>query len=100
LAKALQRADRLAQGHLVAYGFPFAYPEMSGYLGGSGGVMGISTARAKVWSASWFLRRQVSRAAWMIDVMSGDEISKNAQMRQIDADGKHKRCDTPPLLQS
>ena len=36
------QATSLAQGHLVAFGLPFAYPEMSGVLGGSGGV--ISTA--------------------------------------------------------
>jgi CubicO group peptidase (beta-lactamase class C family) len=36
------QADHLAQGHIVAYGFPVAVSEMSGYLGGSGGV--ISTA--------------------------------------------------------
>lgn len=36
------QADHLAQGHVVAYGFPVAVSEMSGYLGGSGGV--VSTA--------------------------------------------------------
>lgn len=40
--EAHQKAGSLAQGHLVAFGLPFAYPEMSGVLGGSGGV--ISTA--------------------------------------------------------
>ena len=37
-----QRADTLAAGHLVAFGIPFRYPEMDGYLGGSSGV--ITTA--------------------------------------------------------
>ena len=40
--EATRQADRLAQGHLAAFGFPFPYPEMRGYLAGSGGV--ISTA--------------------------------------------------------
>lgn len=40
--QARQEADNLAQGHLVAFGLPFVYPEMSGVMGGSGGV--ISTA--------------------------------------------------------
>ena len=40
--EAYQRADNLAQGHLVAYGIPFARPELSGFLGGSSGV--ITTA--------------------------------------------------------
>jgi CubicO group peptidase (beta-lactamase class C family) len=38
----IQKADHLAQGHLVAFGIPFSYPEARGYLGGSGGV--ITTA--------------------------------------------------------
>lgn len=37
-----QRASRLAQGHLLAFGIPFAYPEADGYLGGSGGVISTS----------------------------------------------------------
>jgi CubicO group peptidase (beta-lactamase class C family) len=41
-AGATRRADGLAQGHLMAFGVPFPYPEMTGYLAGSGGV--ISTA--------------------------------------------------------
>jgi CubicO group peptidase (beta-lactamase class C family) len=40
--EAADRADQLAKGHLQAFGVAFPYPEMSGYLGGSGGV--ISTA--------------------------------------------------------
>jgi CubicO group peptidase (beta-lactamase class C family) len=40
--EAKQRADRLAQGYLIAYGTPFAANELTGYVGGSGGV--ISTA--------------------------------------------------------
>lgn len=39
---AMRQAATLAQGHLSAFGCAFAYGEMSGYLGGSGGV--ISTA--------------------------------------------------------
>jgi CubicO group peptidase (beta-lactamase class C family) len=39
---AMKKAATLAQGHLSAFGFAFACNEMSGYLGGSGGV--ISTA--------------------------------------------------------
>ncbi len=37
-----QKADHLAQGHLLAFGVPIASSEERGYLGGSGGV--ISTA--------------------------------------------------------
>jgi CubicO group peptidase (beta-lactamase class C family) len=40
--EAKQRADRLAQGYLIAYGIPIAANELTGYIGGSGGV--ISTA--------------------------------------------------------
>ena len=39
---AAQRASHLAQGHMVVYGLPLAVPELSGFLGGSGGV--VSTA--------------------------------------------------------
>jgi CubicO group peptidase (beta-lactamase class C family) len=42
MTEAQQQADRLALGHLMAYAIPFAYPELSGYLGGHGGI--ISTA--------------------------------------------------------
>lgn len=41
-AEAFQGATNMAQGHLMAFGLPFAYPEMSGYVGGSSGI--ISTA--------------------------------------------------------
>jgi CubicO group peptidase (beta-lactamase class C family) len=41
-SEALQQATHLAQGHLMAFGIPVATPELSGYLGGSSGV--ISTA--------------------------------------------------------
>lgn len=41
-AETAQKATKLAQGHLVAYGIPFPAAEEQGYLGGSGGV--ISTA--------------------------------------------------------
>ena len=41
-ADAFQGATNMAQGHLMAFGLPFAYPEMSGYVGGSSGI--ISTA--------------------------------------------------------
>jgi CubicO group peptidase (beta-lactamase class C family) len=41
-ADAFQGATNMAQGHLMAFGLPFAYPEMSGYLSGSSGI--ISTA--------------------------------------------------------
>lgn len=37
-----QRAEKLAQGHLLAFGLPIASAEETGYLGGSSGV--ISTA--------------------------------------------------------
>ena len=39
---AAKRAKLLAQGHIVIYGVPLAMPELSGLLGGSGGV--VSTA--------------------------------------------------------
>jgi CubicO group peptidase (beta-lactamase class C family) len=42
-SEGMQKADHLAQGHLVAFGIPFSYPEARGYLGGSGGV--ITTAK-------------------------------------------------------
>jgi CubicO group peptidase (beta-lactamase class C family) len=41
-ADAFQGATNMAQGHLMGFGIPFAYPEMSGYLSGSSGI--ISTA--------------------------------------------------------
>src|SRR4028119_81056 len=41
-ADAFQGATNMAQGHLMAFGLPFTYPEISGYLSGSSGV--ISTA--------------------------------------------------------
>lgn len=41
-ADALQGATNMAQGHMMAFGLPFSYPEMSGYLSGSSGI--ISTA--------------------------------------------------------
>ncbi|NTU82401.1 MAG: beta-lactamase family protein [Chloroflexales bacterium] len=40
--EATARAERLAQGHVVAYGQPLPVAELSGFLGGSGGV--VSTA--------------------------------------------------------
>ncbi len=40
--EAMQNTNALAQGHLMVYGLPVAMSEMSGYLGGSGGM--ISTA--------------------------------------------------------
>jgi len=40
--EAAARAPRLAHGHLVVYGVPVAARELSGFLGGSGGV--VSTA--------------------------------------------------------
>lgn len=36
---AAKRAKSLAQGHIVVYGVPLAMPELSGLLGGSGGVV-------------------------------------------------------------
>jgi CubicO group peptidase (beta-lactamase class C family) len=42
MAEARQRADHLSSGHLMAFAVPFAFPELSGYLGGNGGI--ISTA--------------------------------------------------------
>ncbi|WP_445171121.1 serine hydrolase domain-containing protein [Microcoleus sp.] len=41
-AEAFQGSTNMAQGHLMAFGLPFASPEVSGYLSGSSGV--ISTA--------------------------------------------------------
>jgi CubicO group peptidase (beta-lactamase class C family) len=40
--EAARLAPALAQGHIMAFGFPLARPELSGFLGGSGGV--IATA--------------------------------------------------------
>ena len=34
-----RRESHLAQGHIVVYGSPLALPELSGFLGGSGGVV-------------------------------------------------------------
>ncbi len=42
-AQAFNRATDMAQGHLMAFGFPIPCAEMRGYLGGSGGV--VSTAQ-------------------------------------------------------
>ncbi len=36
--EALTRADALAQGYVMAFGFPIAVDEMRGFLGGSGGI--------------------------------------------------------------
>jgi CubicO group peptidase (beta-lactamase class C family) len=41
-AEAFQGTTNMAQGHLMGFGLPFTYPEMSGYLSGSSGI--ISTA--------------------------------------------------------
>lgn len=41
-AETPRAAPDIAQGHILAFGVPFARPEMLGYLGGSGG--GISSA--------------------------------------------------------
>jgi CubicO group peptidase (beta-lactamase class C family) len=41
-ADAFQGATNMAQGHLMGFGLPLAYPEMSGYLSGSSGI--VSTA--------------------------------------------------------
>lgn len=41
-AEAFRRGAALAQGHVVAFGATLAYPEMQGFLAGSGGV--VSTA--------------------------------------------------------
>ena len=41
-AEAFQGATNMAQGHLMGFGLPLAYPEMSGYLSGSSGI--VSTA--------------------------------------------------------
>jgi CubicO group peptidase (beta-lactamase class C family) len=41
-ADAFQGATNMAQGHLMGFGLPFPYPEMSGYLSGSSGI--VSTA--------------------------------------------------------
>ena len=37
-----KRTDHIAQGHIMVYRVPIALPELSGFLGGSGGV--VSTA--------------------------------------------------------
>ena len=41
-AEALQGSTNMTQGHLMAFGLPFSYREMSGYLSGSSGI--VSTA--------------------------------------------------------
>jgi CubicO group peptidase (beta-lactamase class C family) len=43
----LQRAEGLAQGHVMAFGIPIAVQEMSGFLGGSGGVISTAEDMAK-----------------------------------------------------
>lgn len=43
----MPRADRLAQGHIIAYGMPLALPELSGFLGGSGGVVSTASDMAR-----------------------------------------------------
>ncbi len=42
MSEAQQRSSSLASGHLMAFAIPFAYPELSGYLGGNAGI--VSTA--------------------------------------------------------
>ena len=41
-----QRANHLAQGHLLLYGRPLAATELSGFLGGSGGVVSSASDMA------------------------------------------------------
>ncbi len=41
-----RRANHLAQGHILIYGMPLAAPELSGFLGGSGGVVSTATDMA------------------------------------------------------
>lgn len=41
-----RRANHLAQGHILIYGMPLATPELSGFLGGSGGVVSTATDMA------------------------------------------------------
>jgi CubicO group peptidase (beta-lactamase class C family) len=47
MAEALQRGDRLAAGHLMAFAIPFAAQELSGYLGGNAGVISTAEDMAK-----------------------------------------------------
>ncbi|MBD2067724.1 beta-lactamase family protein [Leptolyngbya sp. FACHB-671] len=47
MAEAQQQAKGLASGHLMAFAIPFAYPELSGYLGGSAGIISTAEDMAK-----------------------------------------------------
>ncbi|MBW4518743.1 MAG: beta-lactamase family protein [Scytolyngbya sp. HA4215-MV1] len=47
MAEALQRGDRMATGHLMAFAIPFAAPELSGYLGGNASVISTAEDMAK-----------------------------------------------------
>ncbi|MBD2408908.1 beta-lactamase family protein [Leptolyngbya sp. FACHB-402] len=47
MAEALQRGDRMATGHLMAFAIPFAAQELSGYLGGNAGVISTAEDMAK-----------------------------------------------------
>jgi CubicO group peptidase (beta-lactamase class C family) len=47
MAEALQRGDRMATGHLMAFAIPFATQELSGYLGGNAGVISTAEDMAK-----------------------------------------------------
>lgn len=47
MAEALQRGDRMATGHLMAFATPFAVQELSGYLGGNAGVISTAEDMAK-----------------------------------------------------
>ncbi|MBL1178915.1 serine hydrolase domain-containing protein [Pantanalinema sp. GBBB05] len=47
MAEALQRGDRMATGHLMAFAIPFAAQELSGYLGGNAGAISTAEDMAK-----------------------------------------------------
>lgn len=47
MTEALQRGDRMATGHLMAFAIPFAAQELSGYLGGNAGVTSTAEDMAK-----------------------------------------------------
>ncbi len=56
---AAQRASHLAQGHMVLYGVPIAVPELSGFLGGSGGIVSSAADMAHYLAAQSQGRKDV-----------------------------------------
>ncbi len=76
-----QRAKSLAQGHIVVYGAPLAVPELSGFLGGSGGVVSTAADMARYLIAQSSGGRFADRSVLLIrrpqppEPTEGEEVS-------------------------